>query len=575
MHVVATAGHVDHGKSTLIRALTGMEPDRLAAERSRGMSIDLGFCWTTTAQGQTVAFVDVPGHERYLGNALAGVGPAPAVLFTVAADEGWMPQAEEHLTGIDAFGIRHGVLAVTRADLADPATAMAQARNRLARTSLRDIPALAVSAVSGDGVDTLLSVLDDQLARLTPPGPAAPTRLWVDRSFSARGSGTVVTGTLTGGTITAGDEVYVPRLDRTLRVRGLQCLGQPVDDAPATARVAVNLRHIHAGDLTRGDSLVSPTHWLRVATADVRCHGDSGYDLPREILVHAGTAAIAAATRPLGADTVRLHLSTPLPLHIGDRIALRAPGSRRITGATVLDPQPPALRRRGAARTRAAELATATGIPDTNAELDRRGPVREGLLRALGAPPATSPLVGDWHVSASHIATIGAAIHAVVLAAPGPLSVEAIRQQLELPDARLVAGLLPDTVRLRAGLVEPTNGPPLPPGAQAALDRLEARLAAAPFDAPDGTELAHLGVDHDTLDAAVRQGRLVRIGANYLLPDAPDRAIEALRGLPQPFTASEARLALRTSRRVIIPLLEHLDQLGATECRPDRRRAMS
>ncbi|MFI7604562.1 selenocysteine-specific translation elongation factor [Micromonospora sp. NPDC049366] len=575
MHVVATAGHVDHGKSTLIRALTGMEPDRLAAERARGMSIDLGFCWTTTAEGQPVAFVDVPGHERYLGNALAGVGPAPAVLFTVAADEGWMPQAEEHLAGVDAFGIRHGVLAVTRVDLADPTATTEQARNRLARSSLRDIPTVAVSAVSGVGLGTLLSVLADQLARLTPPDPATPTRLWVDRSFSARGSGTVVTGTLTGGTLTVGDELYVPRLDRRLRVRGLQCLGEPVADATATARVAVNLRHVHADDLSRGDSLVSPADWLRVGAVDVRCHGDLGGGLPREILVHVGTAAVAATTRPLGADLVRLNLSAPLPLHIGDRIALRVPGSRRIAGATVLDPHPPALRRRGAAKARAAQLATVTGVPDADAELDRRGPMREGLLRAVGAPPTATPLVGDWHVSSTSLAAIQAAIHAVVAAAAAPLSVEAVRHQLQLPDVRLVLSLLPDTVRLRAGLVEPATGAPLPPGTQAALDRVRARLVAAPFDAPDALALDRLGVDRAALDAAVRRGQLVRVGPNYLLPDAFERALRQLRTLPQPFTASAARLALNTSRRVIIPLLEHLDQLGATECQPDRRRVVT
>jgi selenocysteine-specific elongation factor len=572
VHVVATAGHVDHGKSTLIRAVTGMEPDRLAAERARGMSIDLGFCWTTTARGQTVAFVDVPGHERYLGNALAGVGPAPAVLFVVAADEGWMPQADEHLAGADAFGIRHGVLAVTRADLADPAAATAQARARLARSSLRDIPAVAVSAVTGTGLDALLSTLERQLDRLAPPGPVVPARLWIDRSFSARGSGTVVTGTLTGGALAVGDEMYVPRLDQILRVRGLQCLGQAVDAAQATARVAVNLRHIHADRLTRGDSLVTPGEWLRVITVDVRQHGDPAHALPREILVHAGTAAVAATARSLGADAVRLCLSTPLPLHIGDRIALRSPGSRRIAGATVLDPYPPQLRRRGAARLRAVELAAVTGVPDAGTELDRRGPVRESLLRAVGAPPATSPLVGDWHVSAAHATRIRTAIHDVVAATPTPLTVETVRHRLDLPDARLVTALLPDTARLHAGLVESTTAAPVPPATRAALDRLRARLTAAPFDAPDAMELDRLGLNRAALDIAVRRGELVRIGAEHLLPDAPDRALAELRVLPQPFTASAARLALHTSRRVIIPLLEHLDRVGATECLADRRR---
>ena len=574
MHVVATAGHVDHGKSTLIRALTGMEPDRLAAEQARGMSIDLGFCWTTTPRGETVAFVDVPGHERYLGNALAGVGPAPALLLAVAADEGWMPQAEEHLRAAEAFGIRHGVLAVTRADLADPAAATAEARARLARGALRDVPAVAVSAVTGTGLDALLSTLEDQLAAVTRPDPAAPARLWVDRAFSARGSGTVVTGTLTAGKLSVGDEAYVPRLDRTLRVRGLQSLGQAVDRVEAAARVAVNLRNVPADQLSRGDSLVAPGSWLAVTTVDVRRHDEPRHDMPREILVHAGTAAVAATVRPLGTDALRLTLATPLPLHIGDRIALRAPGSRHIAGATVLDPAPPPLARRGAARQRSAELATATGRPDAAAEVERRGLAQGSLLRALGAPPATAPLPGDWHVSAARATEIREAIHELVAGAPAPLAAEAVRHRLGLPDVRLVKALLPDTVRSRAGLLEPSVAPPVPPATRAALDELLARLADSPFDAPDTAELERLGLDRAALDAAVRRGELIRIGPAHLLPDAPERAAATLRTLPQPFTASAARTALRSSRRVVIPLLEHLDQNDLTKCLPDHRRVV-
>ncbi|HCU48231.1 MAG TPA: selenocysteine-specific translation elongation factor, partial [Micromonosporaceae bacterium] len=162
MHVVATAGHVDHGKSALIKALTGMEPDRWAAERSRGMSIDLGFCWTSRA-GESIAFVDVPGHERFLSNALAGVGCCQAVILVVAADEGWMPQTFEHLDALNALGIRCGVVAVSRSDLADPGPVLAETRERLAGTSLEGIPAVAVSAVSGLGIEDLLAALTPQL----------------------------------------------------------------------------------------------------------------------------------------------------------------------------------------------------------------------------------------------------------------------------------------------------------------------------------------------------------------------------------------------------------------------------
>src|SRR5690349_15045958 len=169
MYVLATAGHVDHGKSTLVRALTGMEPDRWAEERRRGMTIDLGFAWTTLPGGETVAFVDVPGHERFVPNMLAGVGPVPAALVVVAADEGWMPQSAEHLAALNALDVRHGLLVVTRSDLADPALATEMARDELAGTTLSDVEAVAVSAATGAGLDDLRAAIARLVAKLPAP----------------------------------------------------------------------------------------------------------------------------------------------------------------------------------------------------------------------------------------------------------------------------------------------------------------------------------------------------------------------------------------------------------------------
>src|SRR5688500_10090407 len=196
MDVIATAGHVDHGKSTLVRALTGMEPDRWAEERRRGMTIDLGYAWTALPSGAVIAFVDVPGHARFIGNMLAGLGPAPAVLVVVAADEGWRRQSGEHLAAVDALGLRHGLLAVTRSDLADPGPATREALAHLRRSSLGEVEAVSVSGVTGLGVEELRAALDRLVARLPDPQVAGPVRLWVDRAFTVRGSGTVVTGTL-------------------------------------------------------------------------------------------------------------------------------------------------------------------------------------------------------------------------------------------------------------------------------------------------------------------------------------------------------------------------------------------
>jgi selenocysteine-specific elongation factor len=183
MQVIATAGHVDHGKSTLVRALTGMEPDRWAEERRRGMTIDLGFAWAELA-GDTVAFVDVPGHERFVSTMLAGVGPVPAVMFVVAADEGWMPQSTEHLDALSALGTRHGILVITRCDLLDPELALDEARRNLAASPMGELPSVCVSATTGVGLDELRAGLSDLAGRLPVPDPHTDVRLWVDRAFT-------------------------------------------------------------------------------------------------------------------------------------------------------------------------------------------------------------------------------------------------------------------------------------------------------------------------------------------------------------------------------------------------------
>ncbi|GMA19154.1 selenocysteine-specific translation elongation factor [Arsenicicoccus piscis] len=240
MLVVATAGHVDHGKSLLVRALTGMEPDRWAEERRRGMTIDLGYAWTRLPSGEQLAFVDVPGHQRFIGNMLAGVGPVPAVLLVVAADEGWRAQTQEHVAAANALGIEHGLVVVTRSDLADPAPTLADVRSRLADTSLKSLDAVCVSALTGEGMDELREALEGLIRSVPRPTTEGRVRLWIDRVFSVRGAGTVVTGTLASGTLQVGDELEVDR--RLLRVKGIQSLGVEEEFVAAPARVAVNLR---------------------------------------------------------------------------------------------------------------------------------------------------------------------------------------------------------------------------------------------------------------------------------------------------------------------------------------------
>ncbi len=580
MHVVATAGHVDHGKSTLVRALTGQNPDRLDAERSRGMSIELGYCWTRLTGAGDVAFVDVPGHERFVSTMLAGVGPVPAVLFVVAADDPWMPQAAEHLAVLDAFGVGHGVVAVTRSDLADPAPAVERVSRKLAGTSLRDAAIVAVSARAGTGLDDLRDAISAMANRLPTPAANAPVRLWVDRRFHVSGAGTVVTGTLPAGRLRAGDELSHD--GTTVRIRALEMLGEPTDVAFGVARVGLRLGGGAPDDLRRGSALVEPDGWQLTAEVDVRVPGSE--PVPEEPLLHIGSASVPVRCRPLGTDLYRLRLSRRLPLHVGDRAVLRDPGGRRLWGAVVLDPAPPALTRRGAASRRTTVLAACTGAADLADELRRRTLARISDLRRYGVT-LDERTVGDLAVRADDWLLDRRAVpqlqrdlareaegwrRAHPLDPGMPLSV--LASVLRLPVPELVAAIVPDPLRVGGGRVVDTRAT-LPAGLLNALRELEAELTEAPFAAPDAARLAGLGLDKVALAAAVRAGRLLRVSDTVvLLPGAADAAAELLSGLPQPFTTSEARVRLATSRRVALPLLALLDARMLTRRLPDDRR---
>jgi selenocysteine-specific elongation factor len=616
VQVVATAGHVDHGKSTLVRALTGMEPDRWAEERRRGMTIDLGFAWTSLPSGAEVAFVDVPGHERFVTTMLAGIGPVPAVLLVVAADEGWMPQSAEHVDALTALGVRHGLLVVTRSDLMDPELARDEAREHLADTPLADVPAVCVSAATGEGMDDLRAALDDLAAALPVPDPHADVRLWVDRAFTIRGAGTVVTGTLPAGRLRLDDELELhgavtasPRraghAPRRVTVRSLQSLGTPRDRVAGVARVAVNLRGVPREAVTRGDVLLTPGRWLTGAELDVRLSGVRGPlpdpdTLPEQLSLHVGSAAVPVRVRPLGDDTARLRLHHPVPLRIGDRAVLRDPGRRRVVaGATVLDVVPPPLRRRGAATRRAEELTSMSGTPDAAAELRRRGHARRSDLLAMGVPaadldalrvPAAGGVLLDPDLATALGARLADAVAAHDVADPVDpgLPLEAARRALGLPDVRLVEVVLRHAasdgrpaaasdgrpaaaadrrpaLTVRDGRVAVTTAAALPPGVQKALDALRADLRRHPFLAPEAARLAELGLGPRQLASLVRGGALLRVADGVvLLPGADERAVEVLAGLGPEFTLSAARQALDTTRRVAVPLLELLARTGRT-----------
>jgi selenocysteine-specific elongation factor len=579
MDVVATAGHVDHGKSRLVRALTGMEPDRWEEERRRGLTIDLGFAWTTLPSGRRLAIVDVPGHERFIGNMLAGVGSVPAALVVVAADDGWSAQTAEHVAVLDALGVRHGLLAVTKADLADPAPVLADAAERLADTSMGVIPAVAVSAVTGAGVPELTTALEQVLVQLPDPDHEAPVRLWVDRAFSIKGAGTVVTGTLTAGSVGTGDRLRLG--DRVVGVRAVHALGEPVERAQATSRVALNLRGVAVEDIARGDVLVTPEAFRPTEVLDVTL-GSEPQQLPAEVLVHIGSAVVSARVRSLDRTAVRLRLATPLPLRVGDRLLLRDPGARRVLGADVRDVDPPELRRRGAARLRAADLtAHGTGPAGAVADLARRRVIRTADFTAMGWPvPPEATTAGQWLLAPGLADEFAAALPDVVARyrehhplEPGP-PVALVRRELGLPTDELLHALVRAPLALREGRVVAVSAG-LPAQVQQAVDRIRARLAVDPFAAPDAGELSVAGLGPRQLAAAVREGQLVKIADGvYLAPGIEDVARERLAGIAQPFTLSQGRQAWGTSRRVAVPLMEWLDARGVTERLPDSTRRL-
>ncbi|WP_433338360.1 SelB domain-containing protein [Spirillospora sp. CA-294931] len=571
MLVVATAGHVGHGKSTLVRALAGMEPG--------GLTLDLAFAWTELATGEGLALVDVPGHERLLTTMLAGAGPVPAVLLAVAADEGWMPQTEEHLGAVDALGVRHGVLVVTRSDVADPKLALRQARDRLATTGLKGIEAVTVSAVTGAGLDELRAALVRLAARVPAPDPAAPVRLWIDLAFTEPGGGTVVTGTLPAGTVAADDELLLLPAGDRVRVRAVEVAERPAESVSGVARVALDLSGVPRERVARGMVLATPGGWALTSTVDVRIRfAEASGRLSRQMTLHIGAAAVPVRLRPLGPDTARLTLNARLPLHVGDTALLRDPERRLMAGVSVLDVRPPALVRKGAAAARARELATWPDTPDGGVVLRRHGVLRLSELALMGcAPPRGAVILDDWAADPDHWRdlykrlTDELAHHAETHPLTPGLNVEAARLRLGLPTRQLVIALARPPLRLADGRLYGPSGP-VPPQVTAAVARLGEHLAS-PFQAPTPERLAELGLTGEVLDTATRIGAVLRLGGDVvLLPGADRQALRVLSGLAQPFSAEQARQALGTTRRVALALLEHLDAQGRTHRTGNDRR---
>lgn len=567
MHVVATAGHVDHGKSTLVRSLTGIDPDRFAEEKERGLTIDLGFAWTALPSGREMSFVDVPGHVRFIKNMLAGVGAVDACLFVVAATEGWKPQSEEHLRILELLGIEHGLIALTKAGLVDDdglELARLDIGERVAGTFLHEAPMIAVDPVAGIGLDDLRAALDALLATTPTAVDLSRPRLWVDRSFAARGAGTVVTGTLVGGSLAVDDQVVVMPGAQPCRIRSLQTNGISLSSAGPGRRLAVNVVGIDHDEVGRGDALVRPGQWATTTTFDAELTVLPGLDhaVGRRgaYTVYVGAGAFPATLRLLGGveklepgsrGAGRIHLRTPLPLLPGDRFVIRETGRvETVGGGEVLDVAP--VERAATARPtrRVEDFVARRGWVDVD-DLERWTGVRR---------PAT---VGHWVVADEALQSEKRSLLGRVAEA-GALGLDtAVLSERE----RAVLDIIHDVV-VDAGraLLRSADD------AQLASHPYLAALEAARYAPPTPDEF---GAPRAEVRELVRRGLVIERDGLYFAPsaavDAAAVIARLLREHPEGLTASQIREAIGTSRKYLLPLLGHLDANGVTRRRGDLR----
>ena len=437
MPVVGTAGHVDHGKSTLVRALTGRDPDRWEEEKRRGLTIDLGFAWTTLADGTEISFVDVPGHERFIKNMLAGSEAIDLALFVVAADEGWMPQSEEHLAVLDLLGVGKGVVAVTKADRVDDELlefVTLEVEEKLAGTSLAGTPIVPVSPISGRGMDHLREALENAVREVQPTlVDLGRPRLWVDRSFTITGAGTVVTGTLLDGSLAAGDllEIWPGRLRG--RVRGLQSHENDHRQVAPHNRVAVNLAGLERAEVSRGAMLGRPDDWHPTDTVLAYIETARYLDEPLTnrgaYHLHLGSGAWPVRIRLVqgseleGSGPALLQLSEPLLLKVGDRFIVREVGRRSVVGGgRVLDPHP-AARLADLRRTVEPLRAVLNGSADQIASELLRIRGRDSLARLSadsgGGVPTGAVLAGPVALSESSASALSTAAGGIASAFHG------------------------------------------------------------------------------------------------------------------------------------------------------------
>ncbi|WP_299027731.1 selenocysteine-specific translation elongation factor [uncultured Thermanaerothrix sp.] len=626
MHVIGTAGHVDHGKSTLVAALTGTHPDRLKEEREREMTIDLGFAWLTLPNGEQVGIIDVPGHRDFIENMLAGVGGIDAALLVVAADEGVMPQTREHLTILDLLGIKRGVIVLTKIDLVDTPEWLdlveGDVRDAVRGTVLQDAPVVRVSARTRAGLDALVETLSHILED-TPPRPnLGKPRLPIDRVFSIVGFGTIVTGTLLDGSLNVGDEVEILPAGLRGRIRGLQTHKQKTQRALPGSRTAVNITGVEVGQIRRGDVLTFPGSFDSTQRLDAQCRliPDSHTPLQHntEVKLFLGTSEVLARVRVLGTEIlqpgeegwVQLELRSPIVAVRGDRFILRRPSpGETIGGGIVLDPHPQHRHRRFDPRVLERLVALSRGTPDElllhalqtagpmplSEAIKRTGLNAETVQSILQAPEAKTRLVvlepttpasdetflltlEQWETLEAKALNEVQYYHRQYPLRPG-LPREALRSRLQLSPALfqallarwLTTGLLRE---FRQMIAHPQHQVQLAPQQYARVEALLKRFAEHPYSPPAVRECIEM-VGDEIYNLLIENGTLVAVSDQVVFRKADYQTMLrfVVTHLKSYSTLSVAQFRdhFQTSRRFALAFLEHLDTLGITQRNEDVR----
>jgi selenocysteine-specific elongation factor len=624
--VVGTAGHIDHGKTSLVKALTGIDTDRLPEEKARGITIDLGFAFLEEPGGLTIEIVDVPGHERFVKNMLAGVGGIDLAMLVIAADEGVMPQTREHLAICSLLHIKAGLIALTKADLVEPdwlELVREDVAGSVRDTFLAGAPILPVSAKTGQGLGDLRAALRALAEAVPPRGTDQLPRLPIDRVFTVKGFGTVVTGTLTAGALGVDDRVEVYPRKTEAKIRGLQTHSHPVTSARAGQRTAVNLQGLERAAIARGDVVGLPGTLVPSLLVDGTL--ELLKDAPRplrsraRVRFHVGTSEIMARAllldrtelAPGETSFARFRLEGPLVARPGDRFVVRSYSPVvTIGGGTLLDVDPPRFKRKGPALVAHLTLLQ-TGNPEAVLEEHVRhvgaagvrlgtlagrvpfGPAElRGLLDALQAAGRVIAVDRDWFIHPDSFARLRtlvvealAAFHHASPLKPG-MSREELRSRAGGADERVFAFLLSalgvdgtvkterDKVRLASHEVR------LSPEQQRIIDRLEEdflRAEAAPPSAEEALGRAGLGGDeeHELFQVLVQAGKLVRVKESLFFHtralDAIQTKLVALLRERKEIGPADIKDLLGISRKYAIPLLEFFDQRRVTARVGERR----